>query len=63
MYHCYWLQGNALKLGIPYSTITYMVGENIGELGELTAICQCFTYRYFPYPNIFNRHLLLQLHI
>ena len=39
-----------------------MAGENIGEFGELTAILQCFTYRYFPYPNIFNRRLLLQLH-
>ena len=23
-------------------------GENIGEFGELTAICQYFTYQYFP---------------
>ena len=40
----------------------YVVGENIGEFSELTAIRQCFAYQYFPYPNIFNRCLLLQLH-
>ena len=44
---------------IPYSTISYVMGKNTGEFGELTAVRQCFTYRYFPCPNIFNRHLLL----
>ena len=34
---------------IPYSAIMCL-GENIGEFGKLTAICQCSTYWYFPYP-------------
>ena len=31
---------------IPYSAIIGL-GENIGEFGELTVICQCFAYQYF----------------
>ena len=57
---------NILNTWIPYSAIAlYVVGENIGKFGELTAICLCMyylQYQYFPYPNIFNRCLLLQFH-
>ena len=51
---------NTITLRIPYSV--FMWWGNIGKFGESTAIRQCFTYRYFPYPNIFNRRLLSQLH-
>ena len=38
----------SISHSLPYSAITYVAGENIGELGELTAIRQCITYQYFP---------------
>ena len=33
-----------------YCVVQLYGGENIGELGKLTGICQYFTYQYFPLP-------------
>ena len=33
-----------------YCIVQLYGGGNIGKFGELSAIRQCFTYQYFPYP-------------